>query len=175
VNVPNPGLNGHGYQPAQGDDGMLARILMAESANTPKAMNDIGWAIVNRVGNPDFRPTLPGVINQPGQFDSVTNAKDGYWAKTDPANNPDKSFNEPDGNSWAQANATAKGILNGTIPDGTGGATYFFSSPEYNPQDNSHAPGNFPGMFARQQLSPVSAYDNNTGTNRTYIFRRVGN
>ena len=175
--TPDPGLNGHGYRPAPGDDKLLARILMAESADTPDAMADVGWAITNRVGNPDFRPTLAGVINQPGQFQPVANGGSNYWNRTDPANDPDHGFVEgtPDAQSWAHAKDVAQGILNGTAPDQTNGATYFFSSPKYDPADATTAPSkSFQKMLDAGSLSPVSSYENDLGNNTTYIFRKVG-
>jgi hypothetical protein len=174
--APDPGLNGRGYRPAAGDPALLARVIMSEVGNTPEAMNDVGWTIVNRVGRPGFRPDLAGVVSQPGQFDSLTNGQDPYWRATDPANGGGGNFTGPDRRSWERANAAAQGILNGTIPDGTNGATYFFSSPSYKPGDAGSAPSpSFQRMLEQNKLAPVSSYPNNIGTNRTYIFRTTGN
>jgi len=66
-----PGLNEHGYTPQPGDAGNLARVIYAEGSNTPQDMDALGWAVVNRVGDREFGPTMDAVIHKKNAFQSV--------------------------------------------------------------------------------------------------------
>jgi hypothetical protein len=66
-----PRLNDHGYTPQPGDAGDLARIIYAEGSNTPQDMDALGWAVVNRVGDREFGPSMDAVIHKKNAFQSV--------------------------------------------------------------------------------------------------------
>lgn len=102
------------------EQSLLARLMFAESAGVASAYSAVGWSIVNRVGTPGFPGTLSSVIYEPGQFASVGQP---LWnAAGDPT-----QLAGLNAVSYAQALGVAGGILNGTIPDPTGGAEYFYS------------------------------------------------
>jgi len=164
------GINGNGYYPKPGDANLLARLIMAEGANTPQDGPALGWAIVNRVGNREFGKTLDQVAHKRNAFDSVQ-SNSPLWSGTA---NPE-SFTGPNARAWQQSQATAQGILNGEIPDPTSGAALFFSSDRYNPDDPKSAPppGDFPKMLKRRSIFSSPSYpstpDRNSGT-RNYFF-----
>jgi len=120
------GLNGWGYTDPPGDNTLLARVMFAEAAGYPNAYPPVGWSIVNRVGAPGFPKTLSGVIYQQDsngnyEFNGVGSP---LWNEAgDPSD-----LTGPNAASYAQALTVANGILDGTIPDPTGGAEYFYSS-----------------------------------------------
>jgi RHS repeat-associated protein len=121
LGVASGGLNGHGYEPQPTDQLILGQTIFAEASSEPDARSAVGWAIVNRVGAPGYPSTLAGVILQPGQYASVGGT---LWNMA--LFGPINSINE---GALVQSNRTAFGILNGTIPDPTGGATLFYSGP----------------------------------------------
>src|SRR6185312_11472451 len=173
--VPDPhgpvggGINGKNYTPQPGDSGILARLIMAEGASTSQDMPALGWAVVNRVGNREFGQTLDQVAHQKNAFQSVQDDS-GLWPQS---TNPE-SFAGPDAKAWQQSQATAQGILSGTIPDPTGGATLFFSSDHYNPADSKTAPrGWYPGAIERGDVVPSPSYPSTSDRiagNRNYFF-----
>ena len=173
--VPDPqgqvgsGINGNGYFPKPGDANLLARLIMAEGANTPQDGPALGWAIVNRVGNREFGKTLDQVAHQKNAFESVQDNNDLWSASA----NPD-GFTGPNAKAWQQSQATAQGILGGLISDPTGGASLFFSSDSYNPKDpKSVPPGSYPTMLQHGSIFSSPSYpstpDRNSGT-RNYFF-----
>ena len=102
------------------EQSLLARLMFAESAGVSSAYSAVGWSIVNRVGTPGFPGTLSSVIYEPGQFASIGQP---LWnAAGDPI-----QLAGLNAVSYAQALGVAGGILNGAIPDPTGGAEYFYS------------------------------------------------
>ena len=94
--------------------------MFAESAGVPIAYPAIGWSVVNRVGAPGFPKTLAGVVFEHNQYASVGGP---LWnAAEDPS-----QLTGLNAISYAQALSVANGILNGSIADPTGGATFFYS------------------------------------------------
>lgn len=63
---------------SQEDVNLLAHLVQAE-AGTQSLLGQVAVAavVVNRLKNPAFPKTLAGVIDQPGQFESVTNGT--FW------------------------------------------------------------------------------------------------
>jgi hypothetical protein len=158
------GINGHGYIPDTADDGPLARIIFAESGNTPADMSATGWAVVNRVGDPEFGRTMDAVIHKKNAFQSVQD-NSGQWQKSaDP-----QGLTGTDAAAWQKAQATAQGILSGAIPDPGNGAAYFFSSTKYD-GNASTAPSDFQRMLGGGLIAPVYP-PRDTGTNN-YFFNR---
>ena len=157
-------INGHGYVPQPDDSNPLARIIYAESSNTPSDMPAMGWAVVNRVGDSEFGKTLDAVIHQKNAFQSVQD-NSGQWQKSaDP-----QGLTGPNATAWQNAQDTAQGILGGAIPDPVNGAAYFFTSPKYN-GDPASAPRDFQRMLGHDLIAPVYP-PRNTGTNN-YFFNR---
>jgi hypothetical protein len=64
----------------------------------------------------------------------------------------------------------AAGIVNGSIPDPTGGATLFFSSDRYKPGEAQTAPGGFPSMLRQKTISPSAYASGSRTSNRNYFF-----
>jgi spore germination cell wall hydrolase CwlJ-like protein len=124
--LPAPAIGQHGYQPAPGDENTLARIIYAEGSNTPEDYGALGWSVVNRIGASRHWKTLDDVVFDPGQFDSVKNGGSARWRDTaDPS-----KMNSSNAKAWQYAQRVAHGILAGAVQDPTGGAKYFFSSPD---------------------------------------------
>jgi hypothetical protein len=88
-------LNSHGYIPQAGDENTLARIIYAESSNTPSDMPAIGWSVVNRVGDREFGKTMDDVINQKNAFSSVQNNDRQWQGSADP-----DSLTGPNAKAW---------------------------------------------------------------------------
>ena len=145
--VPNltPVIGTHGYQPAKGDEDLLARLIHAESNSAPQDLPAIGWAVVNRIGAPTFGRTLGAVVAKDKAFASVPAKDDPYGGSAQWRLTADPSkLTGPDAAAWRRAHDTAKGILNGTIADPTSGAQYFFSSQNLSGDPAKAAP---PGFF----------------------------
>ena len=81
-----PGLNGHGCTPQPGDAGELARVIYAEGSNTPQDMDALGWAVVNRVGDREFGPTMEAVIHKRNAFQSVQDNSGQWQGSANPGN-----------------------------------------------------------------------------------------
>jgi len=111
---------------------LLGRLIFAEGADhwdKPGAMEGIGWTVRNRMGAPGFPKTLDGVVFQPRQFQGVGNRQ---WNNAaDPS-----ALTGTDALAYQHAQDVARGILNGDISDKTGGATYFFTSPDGAPPND---------------------------------------
>ncbi len=161
----SPGLNGHGYNPASGDPIELARAMFGEASNTPEDYGAIGWSMVNRVGQSQYGMTLNDVLRKPNAFSIFNN---GGSAQYNLSAHPDQ-LTGPNLRSWNQAVAIAKGILDGSIPDPTGGATFFFSSNTWD-GINKNAPGDFGRMLQGGSIS-ASPYSSQSkiGT-KNYFF-----
>jgi len=111
---------------------LLARLLYAEGESTPADMPAFAWATVNRVDATGFGDTLSDVVYQSNQYQSVPGGgglPDGS-AQWQASANPD-SLTGDDAAAWQSAMSAAQGVLNGTIPDPTGGAQFFFASSTY--------------------------------------------
>ncbi len=127
----------------------MARIIYAESSNTPSDMPAIGWSVVNRVGDREFGKTMDDVINQKNAFLSVQNNDRQWQGSADP-----DSLTGPNAKAWQQAQDTAQGIMGGAIPDPVGGGTYFFSSPP-----GGKVPSGFQSMINDKKITRVSPPD----------------
>jgi spore germination cell wall hydrolase CwlJ-like protein len=147
-----------GAEPPDPDDvNALARMIFAEGDSlyrVPGAMEGIGWVARNRMSAPGFPDTLQGVLTQPGrngapQFQAVGNAisrgSKQWQLSADPS-----QLQGPDVAAYQRAHDVAQGILGGQIPDPTGGATFYRTSPwaAHPPEDGYKAPG-VPPKFVR--------------------------
>lgn len=106
----------------EADAKLLARLIYGEAAGQSEQeglYDHIGWSVMNRIGAPSFPKTLEGVIYQPGQYDAVG---DKLWNHLD---QPDQ-MNTLDKRAYAKAEETARGILDGRVPDPLDGAQYFY-------------------------------------------------
>jgi spore germination cell wall hydrolase CwlJ-like protein len=175
------GLNGYGYTPQPGDEYLLARLIYAESGVTPGDMPAIGWAAINRVGfphnaGPAFGSTLSQVVYQPArhgryQYSFLNDGGSPEWHdSTDPANIPAAGRAK-----WARAVAVANAILAGRVPDPSGGAQYFFASPDYDGTPRTARPG-FPPMLLGHRIAPTPYQSTSTARDhgrptRNYFFR----
>lgn len=83
------------------------------------------WTAINRIGERGRPITAEGVVRQPSQF-APTDRTNRLWPQSalpqrlDPINKQ----------AYDIAVRTARDILDGKIPDPTGGATYFITGPE---------------------------------------------
>jgi len=124
---PQP-INPYGYIPEAGDAILLARLIYAEADSTTKqAMTDVGWSIVNRIGNSgegfySGSSSLSAVVYHSGGFQAVDDNKINWIEGGDPT-----SLTGANAVSYLQAQNVANGILNGAISDPTGGATFFYN------------------------------------------------
>lgn len=159
-----PGLNGHGYTPQPGDAGELARVIYAEGSNTPQDMDALGWAVVNRIGDREFGPTMEAVIHKKNAFDSVQRNSRQWQGSGKP-----ESLTDPNAGAWQRARDTAQGILGGTVDDPINGAPYFFNWPKYNGEPEN-APGDFKRMLGDDLIGPV--YPPRTTGTANYFFNR---
>lgn len=148
----------HGYNPAKGDESLLARVIYAEGAGTPDDFGALGWSVVNRVGAPGFGNTLNDVIHQPGQFTSVKGGGSRLWRETaDPS-----KLTGIKATRFRQAQQVAQGILGGSIADPTGGAPYFFASQDLDGDAAKAAPSSWKKGFANGAYVP-SQYQGHIG------------
>lgn len=162
-------LTGWGYRPTREDRELLARIIYAESFDTPEDDAAIGWATINRVGRPGFAGTLEGVLRQPGQFQIVSEGNRGRndnprWTESA---HPE-GLSPPRRARLRRARDIADGILSGRILDPTGDAPYFLSS------DNPSNPtGNSP-WFSRaleeKNILPSFYTSRARGSRRNYFY-----
>jgi len=159
-----PGLNEHGYVPQAGDAGQLARVIYAEGSNTPQDMDALGWAVVNRVGDREFGPTLDAVIHKKNAFQSVQENSKQWQDSAEP-----ETLTGPNAKAWRRALDTAQGILGGAVPDPVDGASYFFNKRNYNGEPGN-APGDYERMLGNDLIAPVYP-PRATGT-ANYFFNR---
>ncbi|ACX51219.1 spore cortex-lytic enzyme [Ammonifex degensii KC4] len=62
---------------------LLARLIMGEAADEPfEGKVAVGAVVLNRMRHPSFPKTIPGVIFQPGAFESVSNGQ--IWRPLSP-------------------------------------------------------------------------------------------
>ncbi len=144
-------LGPHRYMPLPGDENTLARIIYAEGASTPDDFAALGWSAVNRVGVPKFGQTLGDVISKPAAFSSVEGQGSALWRET---SDPSK-LTGVKAERFRQAQQTAKGILSGSIVDPTGGASYFFASPDMSGNARTAARGQFSKGLANGAYDPA--------------------
>lgn len=122
--------------PDPDDVNALARMIFAEGGSlyrVPGAMEGIGWVARNRMDAPGFPDTLQGVLTQPGrnnqpQFQAIGNAVWRGSKQWQMAKDPSQ-LHGPDVAAYQRARDVAQGILSGQIPDPTGGATFYLTSP----------------------------------------------
>lgn len=102
---------------------LLAVCIWREArGETIEGKQAVAWTVNNRVLNPGWwGHTLSSVILMPWQFSSF-NSGDPNAVK----------WPTPGDQSWIDSLTVATGVLGGTLPDNTGGATSYF--------DNSIAP-----------------------------------
>ena len=132
ISYQEPGLNGKGYKPKRGDANQLARIIYAESLSNPEDFEAIGWATVNRVGERQHGMTLDAVLRKRNGFEilEVGGGPKGDSPLWNETADPSKLKGDKK-KGWDRAVSVSNGIFGGTIPDPTGGATFFMSSSTY--------------------------------------------
>jgi len=163
------GVNGWGYMPSAADRELLARIIYAESFTTPEDDAAIGWATVNRVGQPGFADTLEGVLRQPGQFQIVSEGNRGrpdnprFTESAHPERLPTARRGR-----LALAQKIADGILDGTVGDPTDQATFFHASDNAaDPRANSPW---FRNALADERIVPSIYTSRARGRTRNYFY-----
>jgi YD repeat-containing protein len=130
-------LNGHGYRPQPGDRFLFARAIYSETGNIPEDLPAIGWTMINRVGGKiwgqEFGSTLNAVLHQRYQYQFLPEGggPPGGSAGWQESAHPEQLVG-PNRVAWASAWNIAGQILEGRLPDPTGGATHFFASSRYN-------------------------------------------
>lgn len=96
------------YAYRSGDLELLARLISGEARGEPYlGQVAVGAVVINRVESPNFPNTIPGVIFQPGAFESVANGQ--IWAVP------------PSETQYSAAQAAMDGV------DPTYGALYFWN------------------------------------------------
>jgi len=158
----------NGWQPSPGDEVLLARLIFAETGVLPDDSGAVGWSTVNGI-----RPhqTLADALQRKNGFQSLqagggpAGGSAQWQASADPS-----QLTDGDAKSWAAAQTAAAGIINGSIPDPTGGATQFFSSTNYNPINPKTAPGDFPRMLREQRIAPSAYQGHAKGSYHNYFF-----
>jgi hypothetical protein len=164
-------LGPNGYKPAPGDENLLARMLFAEGSDTPEDYPALGWAAVNRVGDHQFGSSLNDVLHQHNQFQFTKEggSPHGDSPQWQASANP-RSLTGANAKSWTAAEAAAKGIFDGTIPDPTGGAPFFFSSSNYVAERPETAPGGYPKMITAGTITPSPYVSQTPNSHRNYFF-----
>ncbi len=156
----------HQFQP--GDQELLARIIYAETSSIPQDSAAIGWATVN-----GMRPneTLSEALQRANRFQIVPAGGGPPGGSRQWKGSADPSqLTDGDAAAWAAAQKAAAGIIDGSIPDPTGGATQFFSSDHYNPKIPKTAPGDFPRMLIQGKLGPSAYRSHSSAARRNYFF-----
>ena len=165
------GLNGVGYFPQEGDADLLARIIYSESHEIPGDDEAIGWSTINRIGREGFQPTLIEALHAPGQFAIVAEGNPEHvdhslWTESARP----EALRDWKQQRWIHARKVAEGILSGVIPDPTGGATRFFASTEFDPNDVRSAPRSYRAEIRSGRIRPSKYVTAATGRNRQYFW-----
>jgi hypothetical protein len=153
------------------DETTLARMIFAETSNVPEDSDAIGWSIVNRIGYRKYGFTLDEVLHHSGGFQIVpeggarSKAGSSQWQLSA---HPE-SLTGPNARAWEQAKAAARGIIDGSIPDPTDGATMFFSSDHFDGAAPT-APFSFRGMLRREALQRSPYSSRSTGRYSNYFW-----
>lgn len=106
---------------ANADRYCLAEAIYFEARNEPlEAQRAVAAAVLNRVQDPQFPPTVCGVVHQPAAAGCQFS-----WYCDDRSNMP------TEGRAWALAERLADAMLAGPYRDDTGGAIYFHSGEGY--------------------------------------------
>lgn len=115
--------------------------------------------------------SLNDVLHQPGAFAIVREgSSDGrdsdLWIESD---RPDLLTGRKR-ELWRHAEKMATGILSGQVADPTGGASLFFASDRFDPNDIDSAPGDFPRMLRREHIRPSKFRTTARGARPQYFF-----
>jgi len=157
------------------DQMLLARIIYAETSNIPEDAAAIGWAIRNRVGRRGYGATLKDVLRKDNAFQPLEEGGGPAGGSKQWRGGMDPSkLTGANAKSWAVAQQVAAGIIDGSIPDPTGGATLFFSSAKFDGSWKT-APGDFRRMLRTPTIQP-SIYQNHSKRPRSnYFFTEIEN
>lgn len=121
------GLGAHGLAPAGEPklDGTrpltdplvcLARTIYFEArGQSTREMSAVGYVVVNRARGSGFPDDICAVVQEGGE---IPPCQFGWWCDG-------KSDIATDGKEYARAEKVARGVLDGTTPDPTGGANMF--------------------------------------------------
>ena len=161
-----------------GDEQLLARMIYAETSNIPEDSPAVGWTMVNRVGDREFGATLTDVLRQKNAYQIVPEGGgppggSPQWRATE---DPSK-LTGANAAAWAAAQRAAAGIVDGSIPDPTAGATFFFSADDYDGKANN-APGGFRRMLGASGAPTIqpSTYKSQSKQRRSnYFFTKIEN
>lgn len=105
-----------------GDDFMLALCMWREaSGEGPEGMKAVGCVVRNRVLRNGGTSSYYREVVRPMQFSSLTAPGDPGLIRYPHVTNP------VDMDGWRMCQEFAKEIMAGTIPDSTGGATYYYA------------------------------------------------
>ena len=140
-----------------------------ETSDIPQDAAAIGWTMVNRVGDREFGATLTDVLRQRNGFQIVPEGGGpaGGTAQWRATEDPSK-LTGANTASWAIAQQVAAGIIDGSIPDPTGGATFFFSADDFDGMPKN-APGGFERMLRTAAIQP-SLYKSQSKQHRSNFF-----
>jgi hypothetical protein len=161
-----------------GDEQLLARMIYAETSNIPEDSPAVGWTMVNRVGDRAFGATLTDVLRQKNAYQIVPEGggPPGGSAQWQATEDPSR-LTGANAAAWAAAQRAAAGIINGSIPDPTSGATFFFSASDFDGKAKN-APGDFKRMLGASgapTLQP-SIYKSQSKQRRSnYFFTKIEN
>jgi len=166
------GLNGVGYIPRPEDYDTLARIIYAESLDHPGDFGAIGWSTINRVGREGYQPTLDEVLHADNQFAIVREGnQQGVDAPLWIESASPERLRGDRRDRWLTARKVAHGILDGQLPDPTGGATRFFASRDYH--TGGTAPGDFPRALRDGIIRPSKYRTTARSGRRQYFFEET--
>lgn len=143
----------------------LTRTLLGEAANQgPEGQAAVGWTVRNRMADPRWGSTATEVTRQPEQFSA--------W--NDPANGGNDLVRTPATDpTYLSAQEIARGVLEGTIEDPTGGRDHYFTGDQpywFDEQAARAAPlqigdhtflggaGGAGGASAQEQAMPQNPY-----------------
>lgn len=100
---------------------LMTRTILSEAGPNASAAEQaaIAHVILNRVGNPDYAPTVSGVVRQKGQFEPWSLPRQGPGSDNHPSKWDAKSA------AYQTASAIAQGAASGAIDDPTEGADHF--------------------------------------------------
>lgn len=156
-------IGSHGYTPMPEDENTLARLIFAEGGAS-EDFPAIGWSIVNRVGLAKFGKTLKDVGKQPQAFSSVDKGgSPQYRLSAHPS-----EMDPISAAKWQRAQQVAHDLMNGLIPDPTGGGQFFFASDHYN-GDPQTAPGYYKKALKNMHAGPYQGHADASG-NKTSFF-----
>lgn len=114
-------MDGSAPQLSDKDVDLMARTMLSEAGPNASAAEQaaIAHTILNRVGAPDYAPTVSGVVRQKGQFEPWSLPRQGPGSENHPSKWDVKSA------AYQTAATIARGAASGSIEDPTGGADHF--------------------------------------------------